>query len=54
MTNLKKECIKLPIKINANGTPFLDEEHVYSDEGFVPDFEYMENYMKSLPYGDCI
>lgn len=47
-----KSLIKLPIRHNADGTPFIDDEHVYSDEGFVPDWEWMENYIKILPYGD--
>ena len=27
---------------------------VYSDEGYIPDWEYMENFIKSLPFGDRI
>ena len=44
--------IKLPIKHNSDGSVFIDETHKYSDEGFVPDWEFMENYIKALPYGD--
>lgn len=42
----------LPIQHNPDGTIFIDETHTYSEKGYVPDWEYMENYMKSLPYGD--
>ncbi|MBQ4553782.1 MAG: restriction endonuclease subunit S [Spirochaetaceae bacterium] len=44
--------VKLPILHNEDGTPFTDETHKYSEEGFVPDWKFMENYIKSLPYGD--
>ena len=44
--------IKLPIKQNKNGEPIIDEEYRYSDKGYVPDWQFMEDYIKSLPYGD--
>ena len=53
-SSMKKSVIKLPIKLNADGTPFFDATHKYSCEGYVPDWIWMENYMKSLPYGDKI
>lgn len=40
--------IKLPIKYNQDKTPFIDNDHVYSDEGYVPDWQFMEDYIKSL------
>ena len=46
------DIIKLPIKHNPDGTPFIDQSCKYSDEGYVPDWDFMENYIKSLPYGD--
>lgn len=49
---IKKSYIKLPIKHNADGTPFIDEKHTYSKDGYVPDWQFMEDYIKSLPYGD--
>lgn len=47
-THLKDTVIKLPIKRNADKTSFIDETHKYSEEGYVPDWEFMENYIKSL------
>lgn len=44
----------LPVKHNADGTIFIDDEHTYSEEGYVPDWKFMEDYIKSLPYGDRI
>lgn len=49
---LEEEIIKLPIKYNLDGTPFIDDAHTYSKEGYIPDWQYMEDYIKSLPYGD--
>lgn len=51
-SKLEEEIIKLPIRHNPNGTPFIDDAHTYSEEGYVPDWQYMEDYIKSLPYGD--
>ena len=42
------ETMRLPIKCNENGTPFFDDSKKYSDEGYVPDWQWMENYIKSL------
>ena len=48
------ECtIKLPIKRDANGIVY-DETHEFSDDGYIPDWEWMDGYMKSLPYSDRI
>ena len=44
--------IELPVRHHINGSPVLDEDKKYSDEGYIPDWEWMENYIKSLPYGD--
>ena len=49
-----KSVIKLPILYNSDGTPFIDETYTYSENGYVPDWKFMENYIKSLPYGDRI
>lgn len=46
--------ISLPIQHNEDGTPKIDISHKYSEEGYIPDWNFMENYIKSLPYGDKI
>ncbi len=46
--------IKLPICYQPNGSPLIDLDHKYSEEGYIPDFKFMENYIKSLPYSDRI
>ena len=42
------DLIDLPIQHNADGTPFIDVNKKYSDDGYVPDWKFMENYIKSL------
>lgn len=49
----KDFVLKLPAVHDSNGF-VIDNTHEYSDEGFVPDWSWMENYMKSLPYSDRI
>jgi hypothetical protein len=44
----------LPILCNRDGTPQIDETCEYSPEGYIPDWSFMEEYIKSLPYGDRI
>lgn len=54
MDRIKSTTLKLPIVLNDDGTPCVDETHKFSDDGYVPDWTFMENYIKSLPYGDRI
>lgn len=49
-----ESIVKLPIKRNHDGTPIIDEKKTYSDMGYLPNWEYMENYISNLPYGDRI
>ena len=49
----KDFTIKLPVLMNGNDYVY-DKSKKYSDKGYIPDWKYMENYMKSLPYGDRI
>lgn len=47
---LQKLEIQLPIKYCDNGKPYIDESCKYSDDGYIPDWEFMEKYIKSLHY----
>ena len=38
----------LPIKQDENGNPIIDETHFYHEEGFVPDFDYMQERIEEL------
>lgn len=44
--------IKLPVLHNEDGSIFIDKRHKYSAEGYLPDWKFMEQYIKNLPYGD--
>lgn len=46
--NLKTLKIKLPIKMNADRTAYKDEKKNYSVDGYLPDWKYMEDFMKSI------
>lgn len=46
--NLPNIELKLPVKLNSKKTPFIDVTYRYSDDGYMPDWEFMENYIKSL------
>lgn len=46
--NLEKLVIKLPVLHDENGTIIFDDKNLYSDNGYMPDWDYMEKYMKSI------
>ena len=48
------DIIKLPIQREKNGNPIIDDNHTYSDKGYIPDWQFMEDYINSLPYSDRI
>ena len=48
----KDFTVRLPVQKTADGSPRMDEKREYSDEGYMPDWEYMRDYIKHLPYAD--
>ena len=46
--HIGKAQIYLPVQHNDDGTPFIDDTKKYSDAGYVPDWKFMEDYIKSL------
>lgn len=54
LNKIKNENILLPIKKDALWNPVIDNKNEYSDEWYIPDREFMENYIKNLPYWDRI
>mgnify|MGYP000865344148 CR=1 FL=1 len=48
----KKIKIKLPICRDNKGNPIIDIKKKYHSEGFMPDYKFMDNYIKMLPFGD--
>ena len=53
-SSMKKSVIKLPIQCDEKGNPITDSTKQYSKDGYVPDWKFMEDYVKNLPYGDRI
>lgn len=47
---MKNSKLKLPIQKDANGKPTIDANKQFSDSGFLPDWGFMENFIKSLNY----
>jgi hypothetical protein len=45
---VRKIFIPLPIKKDKEGNPLLDKSKMYHEEGYMPDFEYMEKYIKAI------
>ena len=54
MDLIKATLLKLPIQRNNNGNPIIDDNRTYSDKGYIPDWQFMEDYINSLPYSDRI
>ena len=54
MDLIKNTIMKLPIQRDDKGEPIIDVNKNYSIKGYVPDWDFMENYMKMLPYSDRI
>lgn len=47
-TYLRETEVKLPVQHNADGSIFNDSSCCYSDNGYVPDWKFMEDYIRSL------
>lgn len=54
MDNIKKTIFKLPIQRNTDGSPVIDKKKKYHSNGYIPDWQFMEDYINSLPYSDRI
>ena len=50
----KDFVIKLPVKQDMSGNTVIDSTYEFSDDGYIPDWEWMDRYMHSLPYSDRI
>lgn len=48
--NLPSIQIKLPIQHKIDGSVLIDDTHEYSNEGYIPDWQFMEDYIKGLHY----
>ena len=50
----KDFSVKLPVKRDSNGNIVIDPKHEFSPYGYIPDWEFMDQYMNSLPFSDRI
>lgn len=46
--NLNNLIIKLPVLHNDDGSIYIDEGKKYSDDGYMPDWKYMNKYMQAI------
>lgn len=44
----KKIIIKLPVKTDNAGKPIIDSQKTFSEEGYIPDWEYMEKFIERI------
>ena len=51
---IKDDTLKLPIQRHPDGSPVIDKEKKYNKNGYIPDWQFMEDYINSLPYSDRI
>ena len=54
MSSIRNTRVRLPIQRDVDGDPLIDDTHQFHPEGYTPDWRFMEDYMRSLPYGDRI
>jgi len=52
LDNMKNTDICLPVQRKPDGSVVIDCSCKWSDDGYIPDWQFMENYIKALPYGD--
>lgn len=50
LENMKVTEICLPVLHDDSGSIVVDKTHKFSDDGYVPDWQFMEDYIKSLHY----
>lgn len=46
--NTREIVIKLPIILTNTGEPVIDDKKKFSSEGYIPDWNFMENYIINL------
>lgn len=48
---IKNDAILLPVAEDASGIPIIDFQSPYHSNGYIPDWKYMEDYIKELEQG---
>ena len=44
---VENDDILLPIQTSHDGKPIIDPDRTYHPDGYIPDWEYMEKYIKA-------
>ena len=45
---IKELFVLLPIQTDDNNTPVIDQNHTYHPDGYIPDWTYMEKYIRAI------
>ena len=46
---MAKDCIlSLPIQTDTEGNPIIDTKCKYHSDGYIPDWDFMEKYIKAI------
>ena len=48
LKRMKKTLITLPIQTDTDSNPIIDPENTYHPEGYIPDWSFMENYIRAV------
>ena len=48
LKRMKKTLITLPIQSDTDSNPIIDPENTYHPEGYIPDWSFMENYIRAV------
>lgn len=48
MANIIDLTFILPIQTDVNNTPIIDRNHTYHPNGYIPDWTYMEKYIRAI------
>ena len=45
---IQNDELCLPIQTDDNNTPVIDQNHTYHPDGYIPDWTYMEKYIRAI------
>ena len=45
---IQNDELYLPIQTDGNNTPVVDQDHTYHPDGYIPDWDFMEKYIRTL------
>lgn len=48
LERMKETLIVLPIQTDVNNTHVIDQNHTYHPDGYIPDWTYMEKYIRAI------